>query len=156
MTNMTDMSAVSDASPDATPSPIRPRRHVNARELSRKTAELLRAVADDGHSYAIRHFGRVVAFLVPLEGRTPQSRRGEVVYAVEPQQPLVDLGARQMHVLRMLEAEGRMVDPTRGLGLTASETMRLLATMTHVDGLLKQSGACWELTPYGARHLDRR
>ncbi|HEV2756250.1 MAG TPA: hypothetical protein VG318_10810 [Actinomycetota bacterium] len=151
---MTDVSDVSDAAPASTPSSIKPIRHVSARELSRQTAELLRAVTDEGHSFAIRHFGRVVGFLVPLEGRTKKVVGGEVVYEVEVLRPLIELDEAQKHVLRMLAAEGRMANPTRGLGLTPRDVVGLLATMTYTHGLLKQSGAWWELTPYGVRHLD--
>jgi hypothetical protein len=115
---------------------------------------LLRAVSDEGDSFAIRHFGRVIAFLVPVAGREPRSEGGRIVYAVTPKRPLTQLNASQTHVLRALASKGPLVDPTVGLGLTAGETMRLLATMTYGDGLLRQAGGCWELTPYGATHVD--
>ncbi|MFN2588477.1 MAG: hypothetical protein ABR613_10230 [Actinomycetota bacterium] len=147
---------MSDVSGERTYVPIEPARHVSARELTRETAKLLRAVADEGHSFAIRHFGRVVAFLVPLDGRVPKMRRGRLVYEVEVQKPLMELSEAQLEVLRILAAEGAMADPTESLGLTPAGTVRLLATMAHIHGLLRQRGAVWEITPYGARHLERR
>ncbi len=156
MADMTDVSAVSDASGEKTYAPVKPVRHISARELNRQTAQLLREVTDEGHSFAIRHFGRVVAFLVPLDGRVPKTRRGELVYEVEPQRPLMELTRDQLGVLHALAAEGPMGDPTRDLELPPGEMMGLLATMAHLHGLLKQSGPYWELTPYGARHLDGR
>ena len=142
----------SGAAPDERPAPIQPARHVSARELARNTAQLLREVADAEIAFAIRHFGRVVAFLVPLEGRVATKRKGELVYEVEIQKPLMDLGPEELEVLRNLDAEGPMANPTSGR-LSTSQMMALLGRMSFIDELIEQKGPYWKITQYGRRHL---
>ena len=78
MTDMAAVSAVSDTSPEQRCAPIVPERTVSARFLARNMAAILREVADDGHAFAVEHFGRVVGFLVPREGRELVRHRGKV------------------------------------------------------------------------------
>ena len=76
------MSDMSDTPGEEHSDAIAPDRIVNARDLSRNTGALLWEVALEGRSLAIRHFGRVTAFVVPANGRVPTHRDGKLVYEV--------------------------------------------------------------------------
>ncbi|MDQ3983169.1 MAG: hypothetical protein M3271_10870 [Actinomycetota bacterium] len=76
------MSDVSDTPPEDNHAPITPDRTVSARTLTRDTADLLREVADEQHTIAVTHFGRVVAFVVPKGARVAVKHRGIVSQSV--------------------------------------------------------------------------
>lgn len=153
---MTDMTAVSDTSPARTSSPIEPVRTMSARDLSRNMAATLRCVADEGHSFAITHFGRVIGFLVPLDGRMPVRRGGKVVYEVAEPEPLLELTASQLDVLRILHRRGESVPdlliPPEG---TWAETaMTLFELETTKPRLIVKSWMGYKLTAAGERHAQ--
>ena len=140
-----------DSSSELTPPPIKPARHVSARELARHTAQLLREVTDEDRSFAVRHFGRVVGFLVPLDGRVPITRKGELFYEVEPEEPPLELTDEELGVMLALEENGPMVNPTTWL-VPPAEMFVLLGRMTIKD-LVEQAGPYWRITPYGRKQL---
>lgn len=155
MTDMTAVSAVSDTPPERTPSAIEAVATVSARHLSRNMAATLRAVADEGHSFAVKHFGRVVGFLIPTEGRVAVRRGPQVVYEVPEPEALLELNEVESSIVRTLYREGRSV-PDRLMGdRTFSETARALAALECSDPpLIRKTWMGYELTPAGVRHAE--
>ena len=156
MTHMADVSDVSDTPPRDTPSPIAPIDRISARRLARNTAAILRAVTDEGHSFAIEHFGRVIGFLVPREGRVAVRRRGKVVYEVPEPEPLLELGERDIEILRILHRDGpsvpdRLIPPGEGFTPTAIALARLEITK---PPLIRKGWMGYRLTSAGARRAE--
>lgn len=158
MTDMTAVSDMSDTSPEDDPAPISPERVLSARFLARNTAAVLREVADEGHSFAIRHFGRVVGFLVPLDGRVPVNRRGEVVYEVPRPAPLRELDPLQQDILRSLDRRGSAVLDVLVIDCEASARDVVTAVGSMELGeprLVSRTFGGWlRLTDDGRRHVD--
>ncbi|MDQ4125278.1 MAG: hypothetical protein M3134_06730 [Actinomycetota bacterium] len=154
MTDMTVVPAVSDTPPGDTPSPIAPVEYVSARCLARNTAAILRAVADDGHAFAIRHFGRVVGFLVPVEGRVPVMQRGKVIYEVPERQPLAELNDVEAWVVGTLYRLGKAVADQLVGDHPVGDALIALGKLEFDPPLLRKTRFGYELTAEGERHAE--
>ncbi len=155
MTDMTAVSAVSDTPPDETPSPIAPVRHVSARFLARNLAPILREVADDGHSFVITHFGRVAAFLVPVDGRVPVKRGGHLVYEIPKPEPLLELNEVEKSIVGTLYRSGKAVPDRLIGGHDVGAVMSALGKLEFTNPpLLVRDWGSYDLTPTGVRHAE--
>lgn len=154
MTDMTAVSAVSATPPERQPSSVEPTRTVSARYLARNMAAVLRDVADRGDSFAIEHFGRVVGFLVPLEGRALVRKAGRISY--EPPPPLRDLDETRTTILGILHRKGpsvldQLVKDRESIGRVAVA----LCDLERGDlPLVDRSHGWYRLTPEGVRHAE--
>ena len=156
MTDMTVVPDVPDTPPDDTPSSIHPVETVSARRLARETAAILRAVADDGHSFAIGHFGRVIGFLVPREGREPVRRRGNTVYEVPEPEPLLELTDVQTEILKIMHRDGHTA-PDRLIpdGAHVGEALIALSELECTQPpLIRKTWGGYKLLPAGVRHAE--
>jgi antitoxin (DNA-binding transcriptional repressor) of toxin-antitoxin stability system len=156
MTDMTAVSAVSDTRSEGHPSPIEPVGTVSARHLARNMATILRAVAGEGHSYAVEHFGRVVGFVVPLDGRSPARRGGKVVYEVPTPEPLRELDENETHVVRTIHRLGRAVpDQLCDAAHRWSDVAVALSNLELKDPrLVVRDWGWYKLRPEGVRHVE--
>lgn len=150
------MSDMSDTPREEHREAITPHRTVNARHLSRHTAELLREVGFEGRSFAIRHFGRVIGFLVPIDGRAPTVRGSNVVYEVPVLAPLRELDEIEGHILRTIRRLGKatldqLCDTTHPFGDVAIA----LANLEMADPqLIVRDWGGYKLRPEGVRHVE--
>ena len=74
-------------------------RTVSSRELSRRTAELLNEIDDEGHGIVIVRFGRAAALLVPLERRPSGVRKVAIEEREEEPFVLPELDESQIRLL---------------------------------------------------------
>ncbi len=152
---MTDMTAVSDTPPERHVGSITPVRHVSARFLARNLAATLREVADEGHSFAITHFGRVVGFLVPLEGRVAVKQGRDLVYEVPEPEPLLELNEVEAGIVGTIYRIGKAVPDQlvdgRNIGTVLVALSKLEAT---TPPLLVRDWGSYDLTPAGLRHAE--
>lgn len=145
------MSDMSDGSREQ-PMAIETDASINARTLSRKTSATLRAVADRGHSFAIEHCGRVVGFLIPVEGRVPVGYGRRTLYEVPEPEPTPELDEIQTSILQTVYRLGGRGVPDQLVGdRTVLDTLVALAAL-ETSGVLVKTVRGYELTDAGERH----
>lgn len=125
-------------------------RTVSTRELSRRTAELMNEIDDEGHALVIVRFGRAVALLVPLE-RKPRAMRVVTVEERE-EEPVVMPELDDLQRSLLLRISACHPEPHRTSTWTGDIVPFLRSVgFLSLEGLIESDGARQYLTANGER-----
>lgn len=130
-------------------------RNASARELSRRTADLLDEIEEEGVGVVIVRFGRPSALLVPLEPKERSASRRVIIEegeAQEPDDPLEMPLLREVDRRLLLEMAERAPDPYSPEDWTGP-IMAFCAAFTRLEleRLVEQVGGGRWLTAQGER-----
>lgn len=129
-------------------------RCATVRELSRKTADILQPVEDDGHTVMILRNSKPIALLVPLPDAVPRRRvrraNGQEVDLPAPPEELDDARERLLLALR----EGVVVaDPWDGAGVPREDASLPLARL-EIAGLIRRVVGGYAITRRGLDYVE--